>query len=276
MEQSEALAASIRALGAAGFVPALLRWLQTVAAPDSVVGLAFGAEGPPEVLFRQARTDRVFARLEAGYLGGAYLLDPFHALHLQGAAPGAYRLRDVAPDAFLRSRYHDEYYRETTLLDEIVLLARPAPRVTVMLSLGRDAASGQPFSQGDWLACQGAGVVAAALAERHWSGIAGGGDSGGASGGDSGDAAGDVAAGLIAAAAQRGIGLSRRQAEVALMILRGHSTVSIALSLGVSAQTVKVFRRQLYARCAITSQAELFALMLPMLAAGRITPAGQT
>jgi DNA-binding CsgD family transcriptional regulator len=33
----------------------------------------------------------------------------------------------------------------------------------------------------------------------------------------------------------------------------------------VSPQTVKVFRRQLYARCGISSQAELFALLLPLL-----------
>ena len=68
-----------------------------------------------------------------------------------------------------------------------------------------------------------------------------------------------------AAQAGHGIHLSPRQAEVALLILRGHSTVSIGLRLGLSAQTVKVFRKQLYARCRISSQAELFALMLPLL-----------
>ena len=40
---------------------------------------------------------------------------------------------------------------------------------------------------------------------------------------------------------------------------------SIALKLGVSPQTVKVFRKQLYQRCGISSQAELFSLMLPLL-----------
>jgi DNA-binding NarL/FixJ family response regulator len=44
--------------------------------------------------------------------------------------------------------------------------------------------------------------------------------------------------------------------------------VSIGLRLAVSPQTVKVFRRQLYARCAIATQAELFALMLPLLKNG--------
>lgn len=263
MEQGEALAEAIRAQGGAGFTPALLAWLGAVAAPDSVVGLAFGADGPPQVLFRQARGKQVFARLDADYLAGAYLLDPFHALHLRQAQAGAYRLRDVAPDAFSRSRYHEEYYRDTTLLDEIVLLARPQAGMTVMLCLGRDATSGTGFGAAEWASCRAAAPVAAALAERQWSGLQPGGT------------ANDVVEALISAARSRGFGLSRRQAEVALMILRGHSTASIALGLGVSAQTVKVFRRQLYVRCAISSQAELFALMLPMLSS-RISSAGPT
>ena len=72
---------------------------------------------------------------------------------------------------------------------------------------------------------------------------------------------------MLAEATRRhhGIHLSARQAEVALLILRGHSTMSIGLRLGLSPQTVKVFRKQLYSRCTISSQAELFALMLPLL-----------
>jgi DNA-binding CsgD family transcriptional regulator len=76
----------------------------------------------------------------------------------------------------------------------------------------------------------------------------------------------DTPANLAAAAEERlGIALSPRQAQVALLILKGHSTLSIGLNLGLSPQTVKVFRKQLYARCGISSQAELFALMLPLL-----------
>ncbi len=262
--QGEALAAVVHTLGGAGFEAALQDWLGTVAAPDSVLGLAFGADGPPVVLLRQSREARVFARLEAAYLGGAYLLDPFHALHLRRAQAGVYRLRDVAPDAFGKSRYHDEYYRDTTLLDEIVFVARPAEAVTVMLCLGRDAASGQAFGAAEVAACEAVAPVVVALVERHWHGLA-----------VTGRGAGDVAAALIAAAAARGTKLSRRQAEVALMILRGHSTASIALALGVSPQTVKVFRRQLYARCGLSSQGELFALMLPLLA-GQVSVAART
>jgi len=61
------------------------------------------------------------------------------------------------------------------------------------------------------------------------------------------------------------INLTKRQAEVALLVLRGHSSASIGLRLGISPQTVKVFRKQLYQKCNISSQAELFALITPLL-----------
>ncbi len=268
--QGAALAAVIGSLEQAGFGDALQRWLGAVARPDSVICLAFAQDGPPRVLLRQSREARVFARLEAGYLGGAYLLDPFHALHLRGAPEGAYRLRDVAPDAFGRSRYFQEYYRETTLLDEIAFVQRPAQGVTVMVCLGRDAGSGAgsgaAFSAAELAACRMVAPVVAALVARHgpWAEACGAAE---ASQGGVGDR-------LRAAAARRGIALTARQAEVALLVLRGHSTASVALALGVSPQTVKVFRRQLYARCAVSSQAELLALMLPLLG-GPVSRAGR-
>ncbi|MFD1807210.1 helix-turn-helix transcriptional regulator [Gemmobacter lanyuensis] len=82
-----------------------------------------------------------------------------------------------------------------------------------------------------------------------------------------------MTAALIATLGDRhGIRLSRRQAEVALLILRGHSTQSIGLRLNLSPQTIKVFRKQLYAKCGLTSQAELFALMVPLLKATQRGP----
>jgi len=78
----------------------------------------------------------------------------------------------------------------------------------------------------------------------------------------------DIVARLMTAVTQaHDISLSPRQAEVAVLILRGHSSVSIGLRLGISTQTVKVFRKQLYRKCKISSQEELFNLMLPLLVA---------
>lgn len=249
------LAAAIRDLRQPAFNTSLASLLQGIASPDNLVYLAYRGSGAPLMLFTQTADPTVFAELEGTYLPGAYRLDPFFDLHLNRAPAGAYRLTDIAPDAFHRSRYFREYYDRTTLIDEIAFVASPAPGVTITLCLGRDATSAQRFSAQELEACRRLAPVVSALAVRQWEDIAA-----------VPDLAEDTVDLLIRATrARHGVSLTARQAEVATLILRGHSSVSIGLRLGVSPQTVKVFRRQLYLRCGISSQAELFALMMPML-----------
>lgn len=249
------VADAVRCLRQPGFEAALAGLFHAVAAPDNLIYLAYRDAGAPQVLYRQTLDPSVFAELESTYLPGAYRLDPYFDLHLNRVAAGAYRLTDIAPDAFHRSRYFSEYYEQTTLVDEITFVAYPAPGVTLNLCLGRDVSSGKVFSQPELDACQRLSPIISALIESHWADLS--------------RAAGPAqdTAVLLAEAMRRShtISLSARQAEVALLILQGHSTVSIGLRLGLSPQTVKVFRKQLYSRCTISSQAELFALMLPLL-----------
>lgn len=246
----------IRRLGSPDFETALWDFLRRCVAPDNLIILAYRDSAVPEILFRKSDHPAPFARMETVYLGGAYLLDPYHDLHLNSVPAGAYRLTDVAPDAFHRSRYFLEYYRLTTLLDEIAIIAYPATDVSLHICLGRDASSGCSFSAREVESCHRLAPILIALAESHWATLP-----------IQRGPRTNVAAQLIGTLqAKHGIRLSPRQAEVALLILRGHSTTSIALRLDVSAQTVKVFRKQLHSRCGISSQAELFALLLPLLA----------
>ena len=250
-----ALATALRNLAQPGFEAALWHLFRRLAAPDNLVVLAYRATGMPQVLYLQSDHPQVFAHMDATYLAGAYLLDPFYDMHLNKVAAGAYRMRDIAPDAFARSRYFIEYYEQTTLVDEITFVAYPAAGVSLNLCIGRDATSAQVFTPREVEACHRIAPVICALAEAHWAGLTA-----------TAAPAGDLATALTRALRQsHGVALSPRQSQVALLILRGHSTVSIALRLGVAGQTVKVFRKQLYARCGISSQAELFALMLPLL-----------
>jgi DNA-binding CsgD family transcriptional regulator len=252
------LADAITRIGRDGFEAALWGLFLAVARPDNLIILAYRDAGSPLVLYRRFGNPQVFAELDRTYVAGAFRLDPYYDLHRQGAADGVYRLRDIAPDAFHRSRYFIEYYEQTTLTDEMAFVVWLGPGVSLNLCLGRDASSGRGFGTVEVERCQRLAPVIAALARAHWRGIA-----------ESAGPAEDTAAVLARSASrQHGIALSPRQAEVALLILRGHSTVSISLRLGLSPQTVKVFRKQLYARCRISSQAELFALMLPLLKAG--------
>lgn len=254
-----ALAQVMRQVGRKGFEDALHHWLRRAVGIDNLIVLAYSDTDRPRVLSRHNDLPSVFGALETTYLAGAYQLDPFYGLHRTRAPAGVYRLRDVAPDAFPRSRYYLEYYRQTTLIDELTFFAWPQPALSVQICLGRDAASGLAFGAREVHCCQRIAPIVAALAEAHWQGLA----PPPAARGES------LAAGLAQAADRHlGLRLTQRQAEVAILILQGHSTASIGLRLGVSPQTVKVFRRQLYSRCGITSQAELFAQMLPLLRGG--------
>ena len=155
---------------------------------------------------------------------GAYLLDPYHELHLTRVPAGVYRLTDVAPDAFHRSRYFLEYYQLTTILDELTFIAYPAhgpvaprlPRPRRLLGpplrgpRRGDLPAARPRSSRPWPSRTGRPAHRARPPHRRGSQLIG------------------------ALRAVHGIHLSPRQAEVALLILRGHSTASIALRLDVS------------------------------------------
>lgn len=61
--------------------------------------------------------------------------------------------------------------------------------------------------------------------------------------------------------------LSDREAEVARLILRGHSSKEIARILGNSPETVKVFRKRIHTKLGLATSAELFSLFLSALCA---------
>lgn len=251
------LAKAIALIGREGFETALWHLFGVLAGPDNMLVLVYRDAGPALLLWRKAGDAQVFGRLESTYLEGAFRLSPFYGLHLSRAGEGLYRLRDIAPDAFQRSRFYVEYFAQTTIIDELAFTVWLGEGLSLNLFLGRDGPAGRVFSAAEVAACQRIAPVIAALARAHWPApkLAPG-------------PAEDTPALLAAAARRQGVALSPRQAEVALLVLKGHSTLSIGLNLGLSPQTVKVFRKQLYARCGISSQAELFALMLPLLAEG--------
>lgn len=258
-----ALADAVRTTGGAGFEAALGGFLRRSIACNNVVVIAFRRAAAPEVLYEQADDPVVFRNLHRIYVAGAYLLDPYHDLHLNRIASGAYRLLDIAPDQFQRSQYYLDYYRQTTLIDELTFVSYPDADTTLTICLGRDASMPRPFGTRARAVAARIAPVVTALANRHWHELRRTPSSAPVTASE--DALPERLRRILAASHE--IRLSQRQAEVALLILQGHSSVSIGLRLGVSAQTVKVFRRQLYARCGISSQAELFALLLPLLTA---------
>ncbi|MBZ9870492.1 helix-turn-helix transcriptional regulator [Mesorhizobium sp. BR1-1-9] len=255
------LAQAIDRVGSNDFYPAMAQYLRSCMDYDNVIVIIFVGTNVPDVLYKSVRGPDVFRNVAEQYLPGAYLLDPVYYFHLRRGAPGLYRLLDIAPDQFRRSRYFKWYYGRIGITDEISILLPIGDNTTITISLGKDSSSGQLFSSKAEGQLRQHEPVVMSLLRGHFS-------------------ASQVrtAVGrkprsvidnlIVTMKSHHDVGLSRRQAEVALLILQGHSSPSIGLHLGVSPQTVKVFRKQLYARCGISSQAELFGLLMPILGNG--------
>ncbi len=250
------LGKAIQNLDGLEFGAALAEWVTAAVPNDNITLLAYFQDRNPEALLARSQTPEVHADLDKGYVKGAYLLDPFHELHLSRAPSGVYRLSDIAPDRFAKNRYFIEYYGKTTMVDEVALVSYPSQGVSLHLCLGRDKGSNRKFSAKEVKDAHSIFPIVEALINRHWSDL----DTSGAF--DAG-----VAVEKLTKLAQKahGVNLTPRQAEIVFLILKGHSSTSISYELSIAYQTVKVFRRQIYKKCNISSQAELFSMFVPLI-----------
>lgn len=256
--QLSLLADSISAVGQSNSYASLSAYLRSLLGFTNVIIIAFRGEAPPTVLYRKAHGEDVFRLLETQYLPAAYLLDPVYQCHLNGLEGGVYRLMDMAPDQFRRSRYYKWYYGRIGILDEITVFLPVDGDTTLTVSMGTDNTSHPAISTKAEDAVRLHFPVITALLTANWRAR------------ERPAAARELSSSLPdllthSMKTKHDIRLSARQSEVALLVLQGHSTPSIAHMLGLSPETVKVFRRQLYAKCNISTQAELFTLMLPLL-----------
>lgn len=256
-KQDKALADLIQTLGTGNFPAALSYFINRVVSFDNFIIIAYHKDHFPEILYQESNDDSVYDQVNSHYVKAAYLLDPFYKAVLSGIQTGVHRIFDLAPDQFKQTSYFCEYYRETTLVDEISLYARLGHDTTLSACFGRDKTSGKQFNKTDLKRIKSYEALLSALCSQHWQSYQP-------------KEGKNVSLPPITERLrnkmneQYQISLSPRQAEVALYILQGHSSLSISLNLNISKETVKVFRKQLYAKCNISSQAELFALMMPI------------
>ncbi len=195
------------------------------------------------------------------YQEGPYLLDPFYKFCADQSKPGLYRLREIAPDRFYHSEYYRSYYRRTGLAEEIGFLIELDHGMMLVISLMR-AGSSAPFSDRDFNKLRKVEPMIHAVSARHWQNP---------------EFLRDhhkthtpdpivLDSHVTSAFEKFGDGiLTRREGEVVRMVLRGHSSESIGNRFGISTGTVKIHRRNIYAKLGISSQSELFSLFISRL-----------
>ncbi len=169
-----------------------------------------------------------------------------------------YRLADIAPDEFEEGEYFRQFYQQSNLVDEIGYLLKFDGIGHIHLS----AAVVRPFEESDLRNFEVMTPWIMALLEQQWKPeffqrkqrI------------ERSQKSGNLA-GLLEKFG--GSMLTNRESEVAQLLLRGYSNKSIARSLEISPETIKVHRRNLYGKLEISTHAELFTLFIDSLPLAR-------
>jgi DNA-binding CsgD family transcriptional regulator len=257
------LGRAIETIGAESFPSAMTAALRALTPYSYTVAFAYRGDARPLDLFDDFPADkrRVFV---ADYQEGPYLLDPFYLSATRPVAEGLYRMRDLAPDRFYQGEYFRNYYIRTGLAEEIGFFTDLGQGVTVVLSLMR---ADRSFSARDIATLQAARGPVHALVRRHWAGQVLRFD--GARSG----AGGAFDRGIEQRFHAFGAGiLTAREREVAELTLKGHSAEALGRALGISAGTVRIHRRNIYAKLRISSQGELFSRFMATLDGGALPP----
>lgn len=245
----------IAALGTQAFPAALARVLRATAPYDYTVIFGYHGTSRPRDLYddfpRGKR--RVFV---SDYQAGPYLLDPFYLAATQPVPPALYRMRDLAPDRFYQGEYFRNYYVQTGLAEEIGFFVALGGGAMVVVSLMR---ASRPFSARDFAALQAIRPVVEAAVTRHWQLL----PDDFASAPRSEAEESPVERSFL----QFGEGrLTARERQVVEYTLKGYSSEALGRVLQISPGTVRIHRRNIYAKLGISSQGELFGRFISTLA----------
>lgn len=254
------LAAAIEATRETGgdrFGKAMVAWLRGHVGFDHCVVFGYRGSARPPVLFETFTAAESYI-LVALYQEGPYLLDPFHHAAVE-RKEGFWRMRELAPDRFYASEYFRSYYSQTRLAEEVGFFVPLEGKDAMVLSLMRLKASG-PFGTADARLLRDMAPTVIGLCRLRWPELPET-EQPASSAIDEPAPAGEFDRAHI----WESQSLTAREVHIVDMVLQGHSTESIARSLGIAQGTVKVHRRNIHRKLGIQSQAGLFARFIEII-----------
>jgi len=219
--------------------------------------MAYQDGARPTHIYNDLPEEQVTLSLD-GYFNGAYLLDPFYNACQSHLEEGYYRLRQLAPDEFYKSEYYRSYYEATRLKEEVGILVEISTSMRVLVSLGiRDP--DKTITGADLNYLNMTWRLLNAICRQHWRQL----DLTSAVDHHHEEKRSNLGEPLDLAFQNFGKDhLSARECEIVHLVLKGHSSNSIAELLHISSDTVKAHRKHVHSKLNISSQAELFSLFL--------------
>ena len=251
-DQSEGIAALMGAIG-------------SVAPFNLALSVVYRRQAGPSYVFDSFSGPRAKQAVKL-YLAGTYVLNPVYNAYLNGLQSGVYKILDLAPDAYFSSdlyrnldlhRHEDEELGYRTHgwpkgMEEVILAISLPGDELAEISLSRIRSEGG-FDDLSIANLRQAYPMIAAIFRKLWAHLSRAKDQ-------------PQPRPIDHLFKDFGRGrLSPREREVALLILKGHSSESVSYHLGISIATVKTHRQKLYSKLNLSSQQELFAAFLQSL-----------
>jgi DNA-binding CsgD family transcriptional regulator len=241
------------------FPTALIEFLGTVCQFDTALIVTYKKAFKPIMLF-PVEPAEVSPTLTQ-YINQYYVLDPlFNAIQSKDVDLVS-RMSDLAPDSFETTEYFLSCYKNFDLIDEINIVARLTQSVTCCITLGRLSDSG-PVAQSILDELHAIQPVIESLMKQFWFHR-------------SVDYVQFEQSDTAMNAALDSFGedqLTKREREISRLILKGHSSKSIAKLLHISLGTVKVHRKNIHTKLDTSSNSDIFTLFLEHLNQVDATP----
>ncbi|PWV99916.1 DNA-binding CsgD family transcriptional regulator [Hoeflea marina] len=247
----------IAAIGSDQFPPALSGMLRQVAAFDFTVIFGYRGSARPIDLYDDFPTGkrRIFV---TDYQEGPYLLDPFFLASALPVKPGLYRMKDLAPDRFYQGEYFRTYYVRTGLAEEIGYFIDLPGSAMAVVSLMR---AERPFTAREIAALDSVRPIVEAGIRGNWAELS-------ATFSQVPEESGQSRIQSHIEHAFQTFGdaiLTPREREVVEYTLKGHSAEAAGRIMSISSGTVRIHRRNIYAKLRIRSQGELFSRFIHTL-----------
>lgn len=284
---TQSLTAVVDALHSPAFAAALVRLIQQQVAFDCALLLGVGQR--PVYLYDNLNHQR--ALLFDSYLTSHFSQDPFMQALKDGLPAGVWTLAQVSKGR-LDPEYRHHFYQATGWQEEVGLILPVRGGLTLMLFLGR-LDKRQSLRREERARLEALFPLVHSLCRQQWreavpllaqSAATRATDSAAKSAAKDrvqGAPASLDGASLKAAVEQAmtsvgGDRLTRRERQVASLLLQGLDTETIAAELGIGSGTVKNHRKHLYSKLRLSSRAELFSLFLNHLITRPLSGAPET
>jgi DNA-binding CsgD family transcriptional regulator len=230
-EFSNHLATIMPEIGSERLPLLLIRLLKSLVPFDNGVILHYRHDEKPLLVYNDAPPLKIKQQIDT-FINGAFLIDPFYRAAVDDRASGLHHLSDLAPNGFEETEYYRSYFRYTEIKDEVGFIIHLSAEQFINISMSRLTLP-QPFNP----------AQIGLLKDNK------------------------LPSQLDSALKHFGTAyLTDRETQVVQLFLHGHSTKSIAERLGISPETVKLHRKNSYAKLDVSSQAELFHLFIDSLA----------